>query len=222
MPVFHTDTFLHNLFSYDYAAATGTTVWISLAAMALGLVIGTLIAIGLISRSMILRVVLRGYVELFRNTPVLVQIVWFYYVLPMVFGFQLGALGAGILALGLNASAYIAEIIRGGIVGLPVGQMEAARSLGMSYWQAMGKVILPQTARRMIAPISKMFVVLIKETALVSYIGVLEILHRGDIVQVSTYKPLEAYTLVAFYYLVVITFFTWILRRVEKRFAVVE
>lgn len=199
-----------------------TTLLIAVVAIAVGVSLGTLIAIGLISRTAILRIILRGYVELFRNTPVLVQIVWFYYVLPMVFGFQLGALGAGILALGLNTSAYVAEIIRGGIVGLPVGQMEAARSLGMSYWQAMGKVILPQTARRMIAPISNMFVVLIKETALLSYIGVLEILHRGDIVQVSTFKPLEAYTLVAFYYLVVITFFTWVLRRVEKRYAVVE
>jgi polar amino acid transport system permease protein len=209
-------------YSWYVAQGVPVTLLISGGGILLGLIFGVAIAFGLISRIRVLRWVLRAYVEVFRNTPVLVQIVWFYYVIPIVTGLELGPMQAGVLALGLNASAYIAEIVRGGIVGMPAGQTEAARSLGLSHWGAMRRVILPQAGRRMIAPLANMFVVLIKESALVSYIGVLEILHRGDVVQVETFKPLEAYTLVAVYYFIVITVITTLLRRLERKLVVVE
>jgi polar amino acid transport system permease protein len=198
------------------------TLTVSVGGILIGLVLGVPIALGLVSTIPFLPRVLRAYVEVFRNIPLLVQIVWFYYVLPIATGYQIEPLQAGTLAVGLNASAYIAEIIRGGITGIAAGQTEASRSLGMSYGESMRHVILPQTGRRMVAPMANMFVVLIKESALVSYIGVLDILHRGDIVQVSTFAPLESYTLVAVYFFVIVTVVTLLMRWVERRFAVAE
>jgi His/Glu/Gln/Arg/opine family amino acid ABC transporter permease subunit len=199
------------------AAGVPITLIVSVGGIAIGILLGVPIAILRIRGWKPVRWLLVGYVELFRNTPVLVQIVWFYYVLPLLVGHNIPPLQAGILAIGLNTSAYIAEAVRGGIAGIAGGQGEAARCVGMSYWQSMVWIILPQTARRMVVPFANTFVVVIKESALVSYIGVLDILHRGDVVQVTTFKPLEAYTLVAVFFLIVITAVTQLMRFVERR-----
>ncbi|SDG90478.1 amino acid ABC transporter permease [Pseudonocardia oroxyli] len=201
------------------AAGIPITLLVSAGAVVIGIVLGVPIAILRLRAWAPVRWLLLGYVELFRNTPVLVQVVWFYYVLPVLTGGNLPPVWAGTLAIGLNTSAYIAEAVRGGIVGIASGQGEAARCIGMSYWQSMRWIILPQTSRRMLVPFANTFVVVIKESALVSYIGVLDILHRGDVVQVSTFKPLEAYTLVAVFFLIVITAVTQLMRFMEKRWS---
>ncbi|MER7796616.1 amino acid ABC transporter permease [Microbacterium sp. NPDC096154] len=209
------------IWEYGGFVASGipTTLLVAVGAIALGMLAGVPLGMLMVRSWAPIRWLISAYVEVFRNTPVLVQVVWFYYVLPILTGNNVPGIQAGIIAIGLNASAYLADIVRGGIVGMPAGQFEAARSLGMSHGQTMTKVILPQTWRRMVAPFSNMFVVIIKETALVSYIGVLDVLHRGDVVQVQTFKPLEAYTLVAVFYFLLVTASTMLMKLVEKRWS---
>ena len=198
------------------------TIWISLASMALGLVIG--LPLGTI-RGLRVRVIdslIRGYVEIFRNTPVLVQIVWFYYALPILTKINLDAFTAGTLALGLNASAYICEIVRGGIRTTPMGQSDAGLSLGFTQVGVMQYIVIPQVMRKMLAPFLNQFVFLIKDSALVAYIGVLDVMHRGDIVTVQTARPLEAYTTVAIVYFVLCLLASEMTRRIEVRYAIPE
>ena len=180
------------------------TLYIVGAATAMGLVIGLIV--GLL-RGMGIRwidVVTGWYIEIFRNTPILVQIVWFYYVLPLVTGMPgLDASTSCIVSIGLNAGAYLAEVFRAGIQAVDVGQMEASRSLGMSYLRAMTLIILPQAVRNVLPAFVNTGVVLIKESAQVSFVGVLDIMHRGDTLSTDTARPIEAYTAVAAIYFVV-------------------
>jgi polar amino acid transport system permease protein len=198
------------------------TIWISLASLGLGLLIGLPLGTVRAWGVRILDGVLRAYVEIFRNTPVLVQIVWFYYALPILTKINLDAFTAGTLALGLNSSAYLSEIVRGGIRTTPSGQSDAAMSLGFSRLGVMRYVVLPQVMRKMLAPFLNQFVFLIKDSALVAYIGVLDVMHRGDIVTVQTARPLEAYTTVALVYFVLCLAASEIVRVIEVRYAVPE
>ncbi|MDE2573628.1 MAG: amino acid ABC transporter permease [bacterium] len=201
-------------------AGVPVTLWISVAALAIGLMIGlpvgTLRALNLRALDLVLGL----YVEFFRNTPVLVQIVWFYYVLPIIVRVNLSAVDAGILALGLNTSAYLAEIFRGGILGTAAGQSEAALSLGFTGVGTMRYVVLPQVTRKMLAPFVNQFVVLVKDSALVAYIGVLDIMHRGDVVTVQSSRPLEVYTMVAAAYFVLCFAASKLMRVIEVGFAI--
>jgi His/Glu/Gln/Arg/opine family amino acid ABC transporter permease subunit len=172
----------------------------TLMGLAVGLVVGVL-------RGMRIRgfeLVTGWYIELFRNTPILVQIVWFYYVLPLLTGTRgMSASTSCIISIGLNAGAYLAEVFRAGIQAVDVGQMEASRSLGMSYLRAMVLIILPQAIRNVLPAFVNTFVVLIKESAQVSFVGVMDIMHRGDMLSTDTSRPIEAYTAVAIMYFVI-------------------
>ena len=201
-------------------AGVPLTLWISLAALTIGFAIGLPIGILRTSHFRLLNAVLGLYVEIFRNTPVLVQIVWFYYVLPIFIHLDIAAVDAGIIALGLNTSAYLAEIFRGGIIGTAAGQSEAAFSLGFTSVGTMQYVVLPQVARKMLAPFINQFVVLVKDSALVAYIGVLDIMHRGDVVTVQTSRPLEVYTTVAIAYFVLCFVASKLTGWIEVRFAI--
>jgi polar amino acid transport system permease protein len=198
------------------------TLQIAGTASVLGLIVGLIVGLGRISKSTPLRIALIGYIELFRNTPVLVQIIWFFYALPVIAGITLSAYMAGVIALGLNASAYLAEVFRAGIQGLPAGQAEAARSLGMTHFQTLRRIVLPQAIRKMIPPFVNTFVVLIKGTSLVAFIGVLEVLQRGNLSVVVTNRPVEIYTTVAAIYLVVIFAGSAAANYVERRFRVAD
>ena len=140
------------------------------------------------------------YVEVMRGTPLLVQILFVYFVLPSV-GINLPAYASGILALTLNASAYISEVIRAGIVSIDAGQMEAARALGMSYWQAMRRIILPQTFRRVVPPLTNEGIALLKDSSLVSVIGLTELARTGQELASRYAAPLTIWPLVALLYL---------------------
>jgi len=172
----------------------------TLMGLAVGLVVGVL-------RGMRIRgfeLVTGWYIEMFRNTPILVQIVWFYYVLPLLTGTRgMSASTSCIISIGLNAGAYLAEVFRAGIQAVDVGQMEASRSLGMSYLKAMVLIILPQAIRNVLPAFVNTFVVLIKESAQVSFVGVMDIMHRGDMLSTDTSRPIEAYTAVAVIYFVI-------------------
>ncbi len=198
------------------------TVLVSFASLALGIALALPIGILRSTRNKLLFTCLGAYVELFRNVPVLVLVVWIYYVMPIVTGYNMGPIAAGILALSLSTSAFLSEVFRGGISGIAAGQHEASASLGLNAFQTMRDVIIPQVFRRMLAPMLNQFIVLIKESALLSYIGVLEILQRGDQISTQFSRPLEAYTVVALFYFVICFSVSQISLRIERRFAIPE
>jgi polar amino acid transport system permease protein len=160
-----------------------------------------------------------AYVEVFRCTPLLVQIVWFYYALPVVIGIDIPAHVAAVLVLSLYTGAFYAEIIRGGVNSIERGQWDAARAIGMRRRQVMRHVILPQAVKRMIPPFMNQSIIQLKNTSLVSTIAVADLLYNGTIITAATYRPLEAYTMVAVIYFLVLFPLTLAAQRVERRLA---
>ncbi len=165
-----------------------------------GLIIGLAVGVGRLSRSTLLNIPLIGYIEAFRCTPLLVQIVWFYYALPVLLGIQIPATVAATLVLSCYTGAFYAEIFRGGIISIERGQWDAARALGLKPWHMMRKVILPQAIKRMIPPFVNQSITQLKNTSLVSTIAVPDLLYQGTLVTGDTYRPLEVYTVVALIY----------------------
>jgi His/Glu/Gln/Arg/opine family amino acid ABC transporter permease subunit len=179
-------------------------VWMTAALAAtsllLGLPIGLALALARVRSSRLLSVPAAAYVEMVRGTPLLVQILFIYFVLP-AFGISLPAFTSGIIALTLNCAAYVAEIFRGGIESIESGQMEAARSLGMTYAQAMRRVILPQTFRRVLPPLTNEGIALLKDSSLVSVIGLTELARTGQELASRYAAPLTIWPMVALLYL---------------------
>ncbi len=196
------------------AEVTATlTLWSLLIGMALGLLLGLMRS----SRSAILRVPAAIFVDTFRATPILVQLVWIYYALPIVLGVQMGNIAAACVGIGLHQAAYIAEIFRAGIASIHRGQSDAAKSLGMSYGQSMRRIILPQATRRMVPPFINEFATLMKLTTLGSVLAINELLHEAENLINNTYRPLEIYTTLALVFGLLIYPFIWLSQRLEKR-----
>ena len=162
-----------------------------------GLSLGLLVGLGRYSRRRLLRWPATAFVEFFRNTPVLVQILWFYFALPILAPFEIGALAAAALGISLNSAAFSAEIYRGGIQSIEPGQWEAARALGMRYGQAMRRIILPQALRRMLPALTNRGIEIFKMTTLASAIAYVEMLQQAKLIASLNYNPIEAYSLVA-------------------------
>jgi len=202
-------------------AGIQVTLHIVVAATFMGLVIGLVLGVLRGARIPGLRLLTGWYVEIFRNTPILVQIVWFYYVLPLLTGNPgMSATTSCVIAIGLNAGAYLAEVFRAGIQGVDVGQMEASRSLGMSYVKAMVLIILPQAIRNILPALVNTLVVLIKESAQVTFVGVSDVMHRGDVLSTDTSRPIEAYTAVAVIYFVLCYTTSKAAGLIERRLAI--
>jgi polar amino acid transport system permease protein len=144
------------------------------------------------------------YIEVFRNTPVLVQLVWFYYAFPVLTGVQMSPFTAAALGLCLNTSAYCAEIYRGGLQSIVAGQWEAGKALGMTYWVTLRRIILPQAFRRMIPAFTNRAVELAKMTSIASVITVNELMYQARLLSTQTFLPLETFTIVALIYFVLI------------------
>jgi polar amino acid transport system permease protein len=170
--------------------------------MLLGLGVGLVVAFGRLSRWRLVRAVAFAYTELFRTTPLLVQIVWVFYVLPIVSGITLSPFFSGLLALGFNVGAFMAEIYRAGILSVNPGQTAAGLALGMTRAQTMRRVVLPQAVTRVIPPMATMWVSLFKDTSILSAIGVIELMFRAREIATDTYRPLEIFTVVAVLYFV--------------------
>lgn len=185
----------------------------------LGLLFGLLAGIGQLSRSRWVNAPLKGYVELFRCTPVLIQLIWFYYALPSLLGIEMSASTAAILALSLYGGAFYSEIIRGGIISIDPGQPEAARALGMTKFQIMRRVVLPQALRRMTPPLLNQSIMQLKNTSLVSVLALPDLVYQGQLIVHETYRPLETYTLIALIYLVILLPTTTLVKRLEMRSA---
>jgi len=191
-------------------AYTGGTIF-------LGLVLGLVVGLGRLSKSWFVNAPLIAYIEVFRCTPLLVQIVWFYYALPVLVGIQIPAVVAGVMTLSLYTGAFYAEIFRGGIVSIERGQWDAARALGLRPWQMMRRVILPQAVRRMIPPFVNQSITQLKNTSLVSTIAVPDLLYNGTLITADTYRPLEVYTVVAVIYFVLLFPSTMLAQWYERR-----
>lgn len=186
----------------DFLAGMLLTVEIGLVSTSLGLALGLVLALARRSRYRLLQWPAYAYIEFFRTTPPLVQIVWLYYGLPLLLGFDLGAFGAAAVALGLNIAAFLAEIFRAGIAGVDRTQWQAARVLGLNFNDTLRFVILPQAVRKVLPPMGTTIILLIKDTALASAIGAPDLLRVGQLVANETFRPAEALTVVAVAYFV--------------------
>ncbi len=186
-----------------FLEAAWVTIQLSVLTALLGLTCGALGAAGRMSRIPVFRWIAAVYVSVFRGTPALIQIFILYFGGPQI-GIQLDSFEAGTIALGVNIGAYMTETIRGAIVSVDKGQTEAARTLGMSRWETMRKVVLPQAARLMIRPLGVNINALIKGTALVAPISVVELTYTAQRFIGSTYKPFEMFLLSGILYMVII------------------
>ena len=193
------------------------TLLISVVGLIIGFILGAIFGLGRISRSKILYGISAVYVEVLRGTPVLVQAIWIYFALPLIVGFNIPSLAAGIIVIGLNSGAYIAEIVRGAVQSVEKGQMEAGRSLGLSRHLTMRYVIWPQAFKRMIPPLGNQFIISIKDTSLLSVILVPELIFQGRLVASNHFNAVEIYTTVAIFYLVITLTLSKILNLMEKR-----
>ncbi|MCA1327007.1 amino acid ABC transporter permease [Herbaspirillum sp. alder98] len=193
------------------------TLSYTVAVIALGLLIGLLVGLGRLSSNPFISGPLRAYVEVFRCTPVLVQLVWFYYALPVLLGIEMSAGMAAALSLSLYGGAFYSEIIRGGIVSIDMGQSEAGWALGMTRLQLMRRVILPQAFKRMTPPLVNQSIMQLKNTSLLSVLAVPDLLYQGQIIAHETYRPLEIYTMVAIIYFLILLPATIWAKKLETR-----
>ena len=178
------------------AGAAGTLRIFALC-LVLGLSLGLIVGLGRTSRSRWLYWPASAFVEFFRNTPVLVQILWFYFALPMLLPFQIGPLAAAALGISLNSAAFSAEIFRGGIQSIDPGQWDGARAIGMGWGQAMRRIILPQALKRMTPALTNRAIEIFKMSTLASAVAYVELLQQGKLIASIHYNPIEAYTVIA-------------------------
>lgn len=195
----------------------GLTVSFTVAIVIGGLALGMLAALGLLSRWRLVRTVALMFTEVFRCTPVLVQLIWFYYALPILAGIEMTPITASVVALSCYGGAFYAEIIRGGIVSIEPGQHEAGRALGMTPTMIMRRIILPQALRRMVPALMNQSIMQFKNTSLVSVLAVPDLVYQGQMVAHDSFRPLETYTAVAVAYFVILFPLTLIVRYREKK-----
>ena len=192
------------------------TIKIVVCSIAIGIPLGLILALGRRSNFIIPCFLSTSFIELFRNTPFIIQVFLFYYVLPF-YGLKFSAELVGIFALAAFGSAYFAEIIRAGIDAVPKGQLESAKAIGMSDWQAMKNIVLPQTLSIVIPPLTNQALILIKESAILSTITVHELTMTGLMVQGETFRPFEVFIMVALLYWVLNETIATIMRKFEKK-----
>ncbi|OTN89795.1 amino acid ABC transporter amino acid-binding/permease [Enterococcus sp. 7E2_DIV0204] len=193
------------------------TIQLTLVSFILALIVGVLFGLFSASPSKTLRVISTIYVDIIRGIPLMVLAFFIYFGLPGILGFNIPVFLAGIITLTLNASAYISEIVRGGINAVPVGQMEASRSLGLSYNRTMQKIILPQAIKIMIPSFVNQFVISLKDTTILSAIGLIELLQTGKIIVARNLQSTMVYFVIAMMYLILITALTKLAKVLEKK-----
>ena len=193
-----------------------TTLWITLVSFAIAAVIGIIVGLMRTSGNIILSFIAQVYIDLMRGTPMIVLSFFVYFGIPQLTGWQFGAVAAGITTLSINAAAYIAEIVRGGINAVDEGQNEAARSLGLNNGMTMRRIILPQAFRIMIPSFINQFVITLKDTSILSVIGLVELTQTGRIIIARTYQSGAMWLIVGLMYIILITILTKISNRLEK------
>ena len=193
------------------------TIGLTVVTMIIGLILGTALALMRMSRSAALSGFAGIYVWAFRGTPLLVQLVLIYTGLPQV-GIRLGVLASALLALSLNEAAYLSETIRAGFNGIPKGQAEAAKALGLSRWHTLRLVLMPQVARLIIPPLGNSLNGLLKATSLASVISLEEVMRRSQVLMQEKFEVLELYCVAAVYYLILTTLWNLVQVRLERHY----
>lgn len=193
------------------------TLEITALSVGFGLLIGLVLGLAQLSKTPLLRWPAKIYVDFIRGTPLLIQIFIIYFALPAVLGTRIDPFIAAVTACSLNSGAYIAEIFRGGIQSISIGQLRAGLSLGMTHVQTMRYVILPQAVKRIIPPLGNEFIAMLKDSSLVSVIGFEELTRSGQLVIAETYGTLEIWSCVAILYLIMTLTITRIVAYFEKR-----
>lgn len=195
----------------------GITIKITALSVGLGMIIGMFVGIARISHVTPLRMLAAVYIDFLRGTPLLVQIFLIYFALPLMLDQRVDPFVAAITACGINSGAYVAEIFRAGIQAIDKGQMEAGRSLGMTWVQTMRYIIVPQAFKNIVPPLGNEFIALLKDSSLVSVIGFEELTRRGQLIIARTYGSLEIWLSVAVIYLVMTLAISRLVAYMEKR-----
>ena len=217
-------------FTRGLLGAVYVTVVVSVLSQAIGVILGIFAALGKMAKLAPLRAIANLYIWVFRGTPVLVQLMFGFYGLSAanlwgwdaftIFGFKVaGEIQAGIIILGINEGAYMAEIIRAGILAVDPGQTEAAKSLGMGYRQTMSRIVLPQAARVIIPPLGNEFNNMLKTTSLLFVLGVIETYNFYNTAQGQNFQPFEEFLACALWFLLMTTIWSFVQARIERRFA---
>jgi len=193
------------------------TLGLTVISMVLGTIFGLVLALLKISDNSILRKFASLYIDLFRSIPIIVLLIWMYYAMPILINIRMDAFWTGVLGLSLVLAAYASEIMRTGIESIPEGQVSAAYTLGMTKYQTMRRIILPQALRQMLPPLTGMYTENFKNSTLTAIIAVNEILHVGQILISHTYRPMEIYTSIAIIFICILLPITYFLRRFEVR-----
>jgi glutamine transport system permease protein len=193
------------------------TILITFFGLVIGFILGTFTGLGKTSRNRFLYGISAAYVESIRGTPLMVQVLFLYFGLPMVLGMRVPPIAAGISAIAINSGAYIAEIVRGAIQSMDRGQTEAGRSIGLSHAQCLLYVIWPQAFKRMIPPLGNQFIISLKDTSLLVVIGVGELTRTGQEIIAVNFRAFEVWLTVALMYLVLTLSLSWVLSLTERR-----
>ena len=222
-------SFLNRYWSF-YLIGAKNTVLLALIAVVIGAALGLLLAICRISKSRLLRFVSTAYVEFVRGTPLLVQLFIIYYgcqavgirfpdipVMTAILDINFSDFMSGVITMGLNSAAYVCEIFRSGIQSVDKGQMEAGRSLGLSYGQTLQKIIVPQAIRNVLPALGNEFVVVIKESSIVSIIGIADLMYKANTVRGNTFQPFEPLLVAALVYFLLTFTLSKLLAYIEKR-----
>lgn len=222
-------SFLNRYWSF-YLIGAKNTILLALIAVVIGAALGLLLAICRISKSRILRFVSTAYVEFVRGTPLLVQLFIIYYglqavgirfpdipVMTAILDINFSDFMSGVITMGLNSAAYVCEIFRSGIQSVDKGQMEAGRSLGLSYGQTLRKIIVPQAIRNVLPALGNEFVVVIKESSIVSIIGIADLMYKANTVRGNTFQPFEPLLVAALVYFLLTFTLSKLLAYIEKR-----
>jgi len=197
------------------------TIELTVISVVFGTIFGLFLSLMKISNSSVLKKFSSFYIYVIRGTPLLLQLFAIYYGLPF-FGINLSPFLSAVSGMSLNSAAYIAEIIRAGIESIDKGQMEAAKALGMSYYQAMRRIILPQAFKRIIPPMGNEFIALLKDSSLVSSIAMTDLMRAALQMYSNSFRPVEVFLTAGILYLVLTTVFTMLFGRVERRMSIYE
>lgn len=207
------------------AIGAGVTIRLTITATILGSILGIALSLARLSKRPLISWPARLYIDFIRGTPLLVQLMIIYFGFPALFKsvwnnqLSISQWSAASIGLSLHAAAYLAEVFRAGIQSIGIGQREASESLGLEPWQTMRYVIFPQAFRRMIPPLGNEFIILLKDTSLVAFIGYQDLLRQGQLITAKNFRPFEIYITVALIYLVLTLmssqFFAWLERRLD-------
>ncbi|MFF1461185.1 amino acid ABC transporter permease [Streptomyces sp. NPDC058330] len=223
---FQWDVVADHLTTASVLRGLGLTLWLTALVMALGFALGTLLAMGRLSRNPVLRSVSWGYIWLFRSTPILVQLLFWFNIgalYPQVLGVDtvhlLGPIAVAVIGLTLHEAAYAAEVVRGGILSVERGQLEAAQSLGLGPWRRLRRIVLPQAMRAIVPPVGNMLIGTLKGTSIVSIIAVQDLLYSVQLVYHRTYQVIPLLLVATLWYVAVTSLLSVGQYYVERRYA---